>query len=155
MKIVLNNKTYDVTLPDREAIKAIKYRVRLYEAENNPFPDPDPKKNTDYQAGLDDIHYWIASEMCGIDDPDPVVLEAIGKEVKFYVIQGPPRSRIPTMEEIQRMVGCLALGEGDKVEKASEIWELIERIKQVISAQPQEQELAEADKKKSHTPSLT
>ena len=135
MKVIIGGTEYQVTLPDRTMIATMRARVRLNDIEHNPYKmdgtAPDRDRLVKYMAIMDDDNYWLA-EVCGVSQEDSVLQEAIGREIRQYIMQGPRVARPVTIEDLERMIGAVLLSDGSPTEKFKALHENAEKVRETI-----------------------
>ena len=110
MKIQFADYSFDITLPDRPTVQKLRHAYRLLSA-SNPGVECTPEQAAEYGDKRDELAYQ-AIESCKFAHPDEMVVLSVGHELLTYIIQGPARSRIPTMDDLSLMIGKLAMCEG-------------------------------------------
>jgi len=94
----VGGKKYEINIPDRETVVAIRSKTRLLHAEN-PTKVVKGKLKLANHDKLETYHQLLeqwayeAAKKCGFTDPDPVIQESVGNQVIEYIIQGPQTTR--------------------------------------------------------------
>jgi hypothetical protein len=139
----MKSYNFDITLPDRIKVQEIRFAYRKLAAES-PGPGCTPDQAAVYMQKRDDLAYQVIG-MCGFTNEDPVIELAVGHDVLTYIVQGPIKSRVPSFDEIEQMIGKLMLADGQMKEKLEAINGILSEFK-LIAATPQPP-VAEADEK--------